>query len=428
MMRPVNTLIRRSLNLAVAISVFCVAGCKRGPAPGGAATAKPAPTPTPSALIVVSPAATEILRTGILIDGHNDLPWQIRKLWQSDMSKVDLRVEQPQLQTDIPRLRRGGMGAQFWSVYVPPETAHTHNATSMALEQIDLIERMIRQYSDTFELARTADDVERIHAAGKIASFMGVEGGHMIEGSLQTLHRFYGRGARYMGLTHSESIEWADSCSDEPRCGGLCPFGERVVEEMNRLGMLVDIAHVSHDTMRDALRVSKAPVIASHSGAYAVAEHARNVPDDVLRMIRDNGGVVMVNFFSGYAHPEGARQMAGYFEREREFHEKYPEAAEFEKQWKTWKEAHPIPNGDPYTIVDHVDHIVKIAGIDCVGFGSDYDGISRLPVQLEDVSGYPFLIQALLNRGYSADDIHKIMGGNLLRALRKSEEIARSSQ
>jgi membrane dipeptidase len=375
---------------------------------------------------VPSPEALRIHRSGILIDGHNDLPWRIRRLGDSSFDKLDIARPQPRLHTDIPRLRTGGVDAQFWVVYVPPETLRTRTATKMALEQFDLIHRMAKRYSDVFEMAYTADDIERIARKGKIASLIGIEGGHMIENALPTLADFYQRGARYMGLTHTETIDWADSATDDPQHGGLTTFGEQVVLEMNRLGMLVDLAHVSADTMRDALRVSRAPVIASHSSAYAVAAHVRNVPDDVLAMIQHNGGVVMINFFPGYSHPVGARQMSGYFEKERALKAQFPDTAVYKRKWAEWKAAHPIPAGTVHDLVDHVDHIVQVAGIDHVGLGSDFDGVGIMPVGLEDVSGYPNLTQALLERGYDEQAIHKIMGGNLLRALRQAERIART--
>jgi len=374
--------------------------------------------------VVLTDEGLRVHRAGLLIDGHNDLPWQVRKYGNSSFDVLDIAQDQPKLHTDIPRLRRGGMGAQFFAVYVPSDTAHNGTAASMAREQFTIIEAMLKKYPDDFALARRADDVERIHASGKIAVLIGVEGGHMIENSLDKLREFYERGARYLGLTHSETIDWADSATDEPRHGGLTPQGEAVVREMNRLGMLVDLAHVSHDTMRDALRVSRAPVIASHSSAYAIAPHNRNLPDDVLRMLKTNGGVVMVNFYSGYVVPEGARIMARNFEMEREIKAKYPDEADYKKAMEAWLAENPIPRGTVHDIIDHIDHIVKIAGIDHVGIGGDYDGIDKTPEQLDDVSGYPYLTQALLDRGYSPEDIHKIMGKNLLRALRAAESCA----
>lgn len=375
--------------------------------------------------VVLTTEGQNVHRSGLLIDGHNDLPWQIRKYGDSSFDNLDIAVHQPKLHTDIPRLRKGGMGAQFWAVYVPPSTARKGTAASTARQQFAIIEAMIARYPDDFALARTADDIERICADGRIASLIGVEGGHMIENSLIILHEFYDRGARYLGLTHSETIDWADSATDEARHGGLTEFGKNVVREMNRLGMLVDLAHVSHDACRDAIRVSRAPVIASHSSAYAIAPHNRNLPDDVLAMIRENGGVVMVNFYSGYVVPEGARIMARNFEMERELKAKHENDEEYQKAMKAWIADNPIPRGNVHSVVDHIDHIVKVAGIDHVGIGSDFDGITRTPEQLDDVAGFPYLTQALLDRGYKPDQVHKIMGGNLLRALRRAEQVAR---
>ncbi|HUU83228.1 MAG TPA: P1 family peptidase [Phycisphaerae bacterium] len=378
------------------------------------------------ALVHLSEEALRIHRSAIVIDGHNDLPWRLRPDADSPSEELDLGQPQPRLQTDIPRLRAGGVGAVFWVAFAPPATARDGTATETALTQLDLICRMVRRYPETFELAFTADDIVRIHGEGRIASLIGVEGGHAIEGSLDTLATFYKRGARYLGLTHSETIDWADSATDEPRHGGLSAFGEKVILEMNRLGMLVDLAHVSPDTMRDVLRVSKAPIIFSHSSAYAVAPHARNVPDDVLRAVARNDGVVMVNFFSGFIHPDGARMTATFFQEERVLKEKYPDPEDFEKAWDEWREAHPIPPGTVGTLVDHIDHVVRVAGIDHVGLGADYEGASTFPAQLEDVSGYPYITQELLDRGYSERDIRKILGGNLLRVFRQVEHVART--
>lgn len=378
--------------------------------------------------VVMTEEGLRVHRSGLLIDGHNDLPWQIREKGGSSLDKLDISHILSNTQTDIPRLRRGGVGAQFWAVYVPADTAHKGTAAAMAREQFAIIEAMVQRYPHDFAFARTADDVERIHADGRIACLIGVEGGHMIENSLEILREFHTRGARYLGLTHSETIDWADSATDAERHGGLTPFGENVIRELNRLGMFVDIAHVSHDTMRDALRVSRAPVIASHSSAYAIAAHNRNVPDDVLRMIRENQGVVMVNFYSGYVVPEAARIMAKNFELERELKERYPDEAEYKAAMHAWLAEHPTPRGTVHDVVAHIDHIVKVAGIDCVGIGGDFDGIDQTPEQLDDVSGYPYLTQALLDRGYSAADVHKIMGGNLLRAMRGMEQVAAELQ
>lgn len=369
--------------------------------------------------------ALRIHRSAILIDGHNDLAWKIREKGESSFDALDISQPQPDLHTDIPRLLQGGVGAQFWAAWVPPETMRTGGATRIALEQIDLIHRMVRRYPDTFEMAYSADDVVRIHRNGKIASLIGIEGGHAIENSLGVLRMFYDLGVRYMTLTHTETTDWADAATDEARHGGLTPFGEDVVREMNRLGMLVDISHVSADTMRDVLRISRAPVIASHSSAYTVAPHPRNVPDDVLRLIANNGGVVMVNFFSGFVEPEAARTMQNIFQIMRELREQHPDEEEFQRAKSQWRRQNPIPRGTIRTVVDHIDHIVKVAGIDHVGLGSDYEGVTVLPIQLEDVSCYPYITQELLNRAYPDKDTHKILGGNLLRALRRGERVSR---
>jgi membrane dipeptidase len=360
----------------------------------------------------------------LLIDGHNDLPWRVREKFGGSLAKCDISQPQPSLHTDIARLRAGGVGAQFWSVYVPAETDQAGTALRDTLEQIDLVRQIVDRYPETFEFARSADDIERIHAAGKIASLIGVEGGHSIQGSLGALRQLYALGARYMTLTHGDTLSWADSATDEARHGGLAPFGEEVVREMNRLGMLVDISHVSAETMHDALRVSRAPVIASHSSAYGVAPHPRNVPDDVLKLVAKNGGVIMVNFFSGFVVPEAASRRADFGRVRRELQQRYPESADFEAAVRRWEVTHPLTAGTLHTVVDHIDHIVQIAGIDHVGIGSDFDGVSMLPEQLDDVSCYPYITQELLNRGYSEAQIDKILGGNLLRAFREAERVA----
>lgn len=370
--------------------------------------------------------ALKIHREALLIDGHNDLPWELRRKHDLSFRKIDLTQSQKGLQTDIPRLIKGGVGAQFWSVYVPSETRKDGSAVRTTLEQIDVVRRMAQQYPDTFEMAYSVDDILRIRKKGKIACLVGVEGGHSIDNSLGVLRMLHLVGARYMTLTHSETLDWADSATDEAKHKGLTEFGESVVLEMNRLGMLVDISHVSADTMRHVLRVSKAPVIASHSSAYALAEHPRNVPDDVLKLVTKNGGVVMVNFFSGFVVPEGARVMKEMFQVAREMKKKYPDEKEFQAAWQQWRREHPIPTGTVHTVVDHIEHIIKVAGIDHVGLGSDYDGISTTPRQLEDVSCYPYITQELLNRGYNREQIHKVLGGNLLRAFRQAEEVSRN--
>jgi membrane dipeptidase len=381
-------------------------------------------TPAPEAQDFMA-RARALHKQSPLIDGHNDYPWALRENnIERDINKLDIRNPQPSIMTDIPRLREGGLGGQFWSVYVPA-TMQGQTAVRTTFEQIDIVHRMVKKYPETFELARTAADVERIFKAGKIASLIGMEGGHAIDNSLATLRMFYAVGARYMTLTHGSNIPWADSGTDTPKVGGLTKFGEEVVREMNRMGMLVDLSHTSPDTMDDALRVAEAPVIFSHSVARALNDHGRNVPDSILQQLPRNGGVVMVTFVPGFLSPEvnahGKRQQA---ERDR-LRALYPnDAAKVDEEMKAWLAANPEPRATLAQVADHIDHIRKVAGIDHIGIGSDFDGITSVPVGLEDVSKYPALTAELLKRGYSDADARKVLGQNVLRALRRAEEVA----
>ncbi|MEX0702154.1 MAG: membrane dipeptidase [Planctomycetales bacterium] len=375
--------------------------------------------------VVLTERARAIHRDAPVFDGHNDLPWQLRNKAGSSFDGADLSRLQERFHTDIPRLRKGGVGAQFFAAYVPADERHKNQAAHFALEQIDLIRRMCRRYPETFELATTAADVVRIKKEGKIAALIGIEGGHAIENSLSLLRMFHDLGVRYITLTHSDTLDWADSATDEPKHKGLTPFGEDVVRTMNELGMLADISHVSADTMRHVLRVSKAPVIASHSSAYTIAPHPRNVPDDVLKLVAKNGGVVMVNFYSGFVVPSSAKARANVLQVMRDLREKHKTPAEFDKAFAAWEKENPIEAGDIHDVVDHIEHIAKVAGIDHVGLGSDYDGITLVPAQLEDVAAFPLITQELLDRGYEEDAIRKILGGNILRALRDAEKVGR---
>ncbi len=382
----------------------------------------------PRGKIVVTDRARQIHAGATLVDGHNDLPWVIRTKGSSTFDKLDISKPQPDLHTDIERLRQGGVKAQFWSVYVPASVRHDGKALATTLEQIAIVKAMIARYPETFALALSVDDIERICREGKIASLIGVEGGHSIENSLAVLRQLYAEGARYMTLTHSDTLDWADSATDDAKHDGLTPFGEEVVREMNRLGILVDLSHVSPATMKDALRVSIAPIIFSHSSARAISDHPRNVPDDVLRLTAANGGVVMVNFFSGFVVPGAAEPAKKYMQFRKELKAKYGDDTEqLRAELRRWEMNNPIDPGTIHVVLDHIDQIVKIAGIDHVGLGSDYDGITKLPAQLEDVSTYPNITQGLLDRGYSEQEIHKILGGNLLRAMRQAEKVARPS-
>src|SRR3954464_6628446 len=372
--------------------------------------------------------ARALLKQTPLIDGHNDYPWALREKAQRDFARLDIAKPQPSIMTDIPRLRAGGVGGQFWSVYVPVElTGQT--AVTATLEEIDTVHQMVRRYPDTFELALTADDVERIFKQGRIASLIGMEGGHSIDNSLAALRMFYRLGARYMTLTHAKNTGWADSATDDPKFGGLAPFGEEVVREMNWLGMLVDLSHVSPETMEDAIRVSQAPVIFSHSSARALNDVPRNVPDAVLQMLPKNGGVIMVTFVPGFASPQvnewNKRQTA---EQDRLKALTPNDAAAVKAGVDTWTAANAAPPATISDIADHVDHIRKVAGINHIGIGSDFDGITQTVRDLDNVSTYPALTAELLKRGYSEDDVTKILGTNVLRVMRQAEQVSKRLQ
>ena len=370
-------------------------------------------------------AVLEILRTTPLIDGHNDLPWALRQTYGSDPYAIDLtgdRSHDTKLHTDIPRLRAGGVGGQFWSVYVPASLEPVE-AAKATFEQIDVVRRLVAAHPDVFELAVTADDVERIHKSGKIASLIGIEGGYSIDDSLGLLREFHEAGVRYMTLTHSKTTSWADSATDEPKWDGLNPFGETVVKEMNRLGMMVDLSHVSPDTMADALRVSEAPVIFSHSSARAVTDHPRNVPDDILRQMPANGGVVMVTFVPGFvSSAQGEWIKAAQAEAARLGVS--ADAGTPDPRLLAWAEAHPRPKATMEDVIAHIQHVRDVAGIDHVGLGGDYDGVDSLPVGLEGVDGYSVLLAELMKRGWTEADIRKLSGENTLRAMRRVEAVA----
>jgi membrane dipeptidase len=373
-----------------------------------------------------------------LIDGHNDLPWEIRERFGSDLKRIDLSVNtaalpapagSPALMTDIPRLRRGHVGAQFWSVFVPVEMKGPP-AVEATLEQIDLVKGMCARYSHDLAMAYTAADIRRLHRAGLIASLVGVEGGHQINDSLAVLRAYYDAGARYMTLTHSANTAWADSATDAPQHHGLTPFGKEVVREMNRLGMLVDLAHVSEETMRAALAVTAAPVIFSHSSARALVDHPRDVSDEVLRLVAQNGGVVMVNFAPQYVSDamrrweaeRGAEQARNNSPPFGGLYIGQPERAA--AALKSWGAAHPKPPVTLGDVADHIEHIRQVAGADHVGLGSDFDGIPETPTGLEGVDRFPALLQELARRGWSDTDLGKVAGANLLRVMAQAESVS----
>ncbi|MBU1383370.1 MAG: dipeptidase [Alphaproteobacteria bacterium] len=370
-------------------------------------------------------AARRILERTPLIDGHNDLPWALRQQHGNDPFAVDLTTNldaSTALHTDIPRLRAGGVGGQFWSVYVPASLEPVE-AAKATFEQIDTVKRLVAAHPEVFELATTADDIERIHAGGKIASLIGMEGGYSIDDSLGLLREFYDAGSRYMTLTHSKTTSWADSATDAPKWGGLNAFGEEVVREMNRIGMMVDLSHVSEETMLDAMRVSEAPVIFSHSSARAVTDHPRNVPDAVLRQMAEDGGVVMVTFVPGFVNAaEGEWIKAATAEAERLGVD--IGAAEPAPELKAWAEAHPRPVATLQNVVDHIQHVRDVAGIDHVGLGGDFDGVGSLPEGVEGVDAYPRILAALMANGWSEADIRKLAGENVLRVMRAVEAVA----
>ncbi|MFI8995976.1 dipeptidase [Streptomyces sp. NPDC053542] len=379
------------------------------------------------------PAGTETARDLLarwpVVDGHNDLPWALREQVTYDLDQRDIATDQSaHLHTDIPRLRAGGVGAQFWSVYVRSDY-DGDRAVSATLEQVDCVAQLIDRYPGDLRRALTADDMEAARAEGKIASLMGAEGGHSIHCSLATLRALYALGVRYMTLTHNDTIAWADSATDEPRHGGLTAFGEEVVREMNRLGMLVDLSHVSADTMRDALRVTEAPVVFSHSSARAVCDHPRNIPDDVLAQLPANGGVAMATFVPKFVLPEAGEWTKRADENMRAHGLHHLDTTEAGmKVQRAFEAAHPRPVATAATVADHLDHMREVAGVDHIGIGGDYDGTAFTPDGLRDVAGYPNLIAELLDRKWSEADLAKLTWQNAVRTLRAAEDVARDVQ
>ena len=405
----------------------------------------PRPSPLFAALLLsatASPAfaqsaeevAAAALDAAPVWDGHNDVPIQLRGRFGNVLADFDFEDTtdtatdtRAAMHTDITRARAGRLGAQFWSVYVSASLEEPE-AVQATVEQIDVTKRLIARYPGDLELALTADDVERAVSNGRIASLMGMEGGHSIGSSLAVLRQMYAMGARYMTLTHSKTLSWADSATDEPRNDGLSDFGKDVVREMNRIGMLVDLSHVSEKAMHDALDVASAPVIFSHSSARALNGHARNVPDSVLQRLPENGGIIMVTFVPGFLSEEARVWNAN----------RAAETARLEALWlgqpgevarrlEAWDEANPLPQSSIAQTADHIDHVRSVAGIDAIGIGGDYDGIPFAPPGLEDVSTYPALFTELARRGYSQGDLEKISMRNMMRVMRQAESVAATS-
>jgi membrane dipeptidase len=371
--------------------------------------------------------ARALLASTPLVDGHNDLPWALRQLPEVDETRsaafeVDLSNPQPRLHTDIPRLRAGGVGVQFWSVYVPCRLAGDAAVTAV-VQQAELVHSLAGRYPSQLRVVGTAAEARAAFADGRIASLLGAEGGHSINGSLGVLRALYRLGVRYMTLTHNDNVPWADSATDEPAAGGLTDFGREVVREMNRIGMLVDLSHVAATTMRDALDVARAPVIFSHSSCRAVADHPRNVPDDVLRRLRDNGGVCMVTFVPAFVMPELVEWDRALRDAMTAAGTRHADLEQREEFVSTW-DGPARPKADLSAVVAHVEHAREVAGIDHIGIGGDYDGVGELPTGLEDVGCYPNLFAALLDRGWTEEDCAKLAGENALRALADAEAYA----
>ncbi len=375
--------------------------------------------------------AQQVLAKNPVIDGHNDAPEQIAERFDSDLSQFDFGNTLPTfghgskpMHTDLARLKQGRVGGQFWSVWIDPELPK-YESVQRVIEQIDIVHRLVAQYPDELQLALTAADVEAAHKNGRIASLIGMEGGHSIGNSLAVLRQTYALGARYMTLTHWKTLDWADSATDAPKSDGLSEFGVSVVQEMNRLGMMVDISHVSEATMNDALDVTKAPLIFSHSSADGVTRHPRNVPDAVLKRLPANGGLVMVTFVPSYVNADNRDWAAAEKAEGARAEALYPgDAAARTAHLADWNEANPMPPVTAKDIADHIDHISDVAGIDHIGLGGDYDGIPFTPDDLSDVSSYPVLFAELARRGYSAADLAKIARGNILRVMRGTESTA----
>lgn len=393
----------------------------------------------------IAARVARVLKATPLIDGHNDFPWEVRERFAQKTSTFDFKSDlshqppvpggegQGGLMTDIPRLHAGGVGGQFWSVYIPVSITGPA-AVQTTIEQIDIVKRLAARYPADLGMAYTADDIVRLHKEGRVASLIGVEGGHQIDDSMAVLRAYYALGARYMTLAHATDNHFADSATDNPQHHGLTPYGKAVVGEMNRLGMLVDLSHVSAEVMRQALEVTQAPVIFSHSGSRAVDDHPRNVPDDVLALLAKNHGVVMANFATNYVShdraiwnadraAEVARTNAPPFGG---LYIGQPQkAAAYLRQWEA---AHPKPHVTIAMVADHIEHIAKVCGVDCVGLGSDFDGIPDTPEGLDGVDKYPVLLAELARRGWSDEDLGKLAGGNLLRVLRETEAVAKRLQ
>ncbi len=368
--------------------------------------------------------ALQIHRESLVVDGHNNLLMKLRKKPELTVDSVDLAHEFSGSHTDIPRLQRGGVGAEFFATFVSNESVKKGTAVKETLEQIDQIQRLARRFSDSLEVAGSAADIDRIHKAGKVAALISVEGGNAIDSSLSVLRTYHQAGVRCMALTHDDTTDWADAALDKPKHKGLAKFGEQVVAEMNRLGIAIDLSHASSETVQATLAISNAPVLFSHSAAHKVAPHARNLSDDLLKEVAKNGGVVMVNFFPGFLTAENVKAYEARTKAAQDLRKSFKSDDQFQVALGAWLKEHPLPTTTVKHVVDQIDHIAKVAGFDHVGLGSNFDGVVSVSTNLEDVSCFPHLTQEMLNRGYSKENIQKILGGNALRVLRGVDAVA----
>ena len=375
----------------------------------------------------MSDEALRIHQHAFVIDGHNNLIMKFAKQASLSIDSVDLSQSQPSLHTDLPRLKQGGVGAEIFATYVSTDSVKKGMAVRQTLEQIEQLGKLLSRSKGEIEFAFGSEDLERIHKNGKVAALVAIEGGNSIESSVAVLKTYYQAGVRMMALTHDDTTDWADAALDVAKHKGLAPFGETVIAEMNQLGMAIDLSHCSTETINDVLAISKSPVVFSHSGAHAVAPHARNLNDATLKAVAKNGGVVLVNFYAGFLSAESVKAYETRTKDAALFRKQFKTDAEFQAALGPWLKDHPLPATSVKNVVDHIDHIVKVAGIEHVGLGSNFDGIVSVPKHLEDVSCFPHITQELLNRGYSEADIKKVLGGNTLRALKQVEAIAHNS-
>lgn len=371
--------------------------------------------------------ALTLHRQSFVFDGHNNLAMQLRKRPDLTVDSVNLMTPQPNLQTDIPRLRQGGVGAEFFATYVSADSVKKGTAVRETLEQIDQIVRLARRHAKSVEWAGSTADLDRNQQAGKISALIAIEGGNAIENSLVVLRTYFQAGARCMALTHDDTTDWADAALDKAQHQGLTKFGEQVVQEMNRLGMVIDLSHASEETALDALAISKSPAIFSHTGAHKIAPHPRNVSDDVLKAVAKNGGVVMVNFYSGFLTAETVKAYDKRTKAAGDLRKSFKTDEQFQSALVAWLKENPLPKTSVKDVVDHIDHIGKVAGFDHVGLGSNFDGVVSLPQDLQDVSSFPLLTQEMLNRGYSREQVQKVLGGNAQRVLRGVETVAKAA-